>query len=83
MPLSIVLRCTGTAAWFFMPVSLLIPTTLFFHHLVLPGNDLLFLAGVYRGFSCAFLTFITKKCIYTCDKIALFKHETCVYMVLE
>lgn len=79
--MSIVRRCVCTAASSFM--NLLILTMLFFHHRVLPSDIFLFFACVYRGFSCAFLTFITEKCTYTCDKVALFKHETRIYMVLE
>jgi len=65
----------AVAATFFFPVltSLFLPTAFFFHHRVLPSNNFLFFACVYGGFSRTFLTFVTEKCVYTCDKIALFK----------
>jgi len=45
----------------------LLLSTAFFHHRVLLGKNLLFFACVYRGFSRAFLTFITEKCMHTRD----------------
>lgn len=82
----IALRSVRIAVFMFIfsvLTSLLLPTALFFHHCMLTGNDLLFFPCVYRGFSRAFLTFITEKCMHTRDKIALFENVTRIYMILE
>jgi hypothetical protein len=68
----------GMRAVIFVPLfpiltSLLLPMALFFLHRVLPGNELLLFACVYRGLSRAFVAFVTEKCPYTGNKIALFK----------